>query len=78
MRQLRGEFRFSICLHQRTRWPSDGHDAPTLAALHGAQNVMHTVRYTEMAPDRFRNFWKDCELLKDETRPTCATPRSRS
>ena len=20
---------------------------------------MHTVRYTEMAPDRFKNFWKD-------------------
>lgn len=26
--------------------------------LHGPQKL-HTVRYTEMAPDRFKNFWKD-------------------
>jgi hypothetical protein len=25
----------------------------------GRKNIMHTVRYTEMAPDRFKNFWKD-------------------
>jgi hypothetical protein len=25
----------------------------------GHKNIMHTVRYTEMAPDRFKNFWKD-------------------
>jgi site-specific recombinase XerD len=23
------------------------------------QGVEHTVRYTELSPDRFRNFWKD-------------------
>jgi hypothetical protein len=25
----------------------------------GDKNIMHTVRYTEMAPDRFKNFWND-------------------
>jgi hypothetical protein len=23
------------------------------------RNIMHTVRYTELSPDRFRNFWED-------------------
>jgi hypothetical protein len=30
-----------------------------LAALPRAQNIQHTVRYTELSPDRFRDFWKD-------------------
>jgi type 1 fimbriae regulatory protein FimB/type 1 fimbriae regulatory protein FimE len=25
----------------------------------GHKNIMHTVRYTDMAPDRFKNFWQD-------------------
>ena len=24
-----------------------------------AQNIQHTVRYTDMAPDRFKDFWRD-------------------
>jgi hypothetical protein len=24
----------------------------------GHKNIQHTVRYTEMAPDRFRDFWR--------------------
>ena len=24
-----------------------------------AQNIQHTVRYTELAPARFKNFWRD-------------------
>ena len=30
-------------------------------ALHhylGHKNIQHTVRYTEMAPDRFKDFWR--------------------
>jgi len=23
----------------------------------GHKNIQHTVRYTEMTPDRFKNFW---------------------
>jgi type 1 fimbriae regulatory protein FimB/type 1 fimbriae regulatory protein FimE len=36
---------------------NDGHRA--LQHYMGHKNIMHTVRYTEMAPDRFKDFWKD-------------------
>ena len=25
----------------------------------GHKNIQHTVRYTELAPDRFKDFWRD-------------------
>jgi len=37
----------------------DGHDTRALQHYMGHKNIMHTVRYTEMGPDRFKNFWKD-------------------
>jgi site-specific recombinase XerD len=27
--------------------------------LLGHKNIQYTVRYTELAPDRFKNFWRD-------------------
>jgi type 1 fimbriae regulatory protein FimB/type 1 fimbriae regulatory protein FimE len=36
-----------------------GHDTRSLQAYLGHANIQHTVRYTELAPDRFRNFWND-------------------
>jgi integrase len=36
-----------------------GHDTRALQAYLGHKNIQHTVRYTELAPDRFRSFWKD-------------------
>jgi type 1 fimbriae regulatory protein FimB/type 1 fimbriae regulatory protein FimE len=36
-----------------------GHDTRALQAYLGHKNIQHTVRYTEMAPDRFRDFWRD-------------------
>jgi integrase len=36
-----------------------GHDTRALQAWLGHRNIQHTVRYTEMAPDRFKGFWKD-------------------
>ena len=36
-----------------------GHDARALQAWLGHKNIQHTVRYTELAPDRFKNFWRD-------------------
>ena len=38
---------------------NDGHDTRALQHYMGHKNIMHTVRYTEMAPDRFKNFWTD-------------------
>jgi hypothetical protein len=25
----------------------------------GHRNIQHTVRYTELSPSRFKNFWRD-------------------
>jgi site-specific recombinase XerD len=36
-----------------------GHDTRALQAWLGHKNIQHTVRYTELSPNRFKNFWKD-------------------
>lgn len=36
-----------------------GHDTRALQAYLGHKNIQHTVRYTDMAPTRFKNFWRD-------------------
>lgn len=36
-----------------------GHDTRRLQAYLGHKNIQRTVRYTELAPDRFKNFWRD-------------------
>jgi type 1 fimbriae regulatory protein FimB/type 1 fimbriae regulatory protein FimE len=36
-----------------------GHDTRALQAYLGHKNIQHTVRYTELAPTRFRDFWRD-------------------
>lgn len=38
---------------------NDGHDTRALQHYLGHKNIQHTVRYTELAPDRFKNFWRD-------------------
>jgi type 1 fimbriae regulatory protein FimE len=38
---------------------NEGHDTRSLQHYLGHKNITHTVRYTEMAPDRFKGFWKD-------------------
>jgi len=35
-----------------------GHDTRALQAYLGHRNIQHTVRYTELAPDRFKHFWE--------------------
>jgi type 1 fimbriae regulatory protein FimB/type 1 fimbriae regulatory protein FimE len=37
---------------------NDGHDTRSLQAYLGHRNIMHTVRYTELAPDRFKDFFR--------------------
>ena len=37
---------------------NDGHDTRALQAYLGHKNIHHTVRYTEMAPTRFKDFWR--------------------
>jgi site-specific recombinase XerD len=36
-----------------------GHDTRALQAWLGHRNIQQTVRYTELAPDRFKDFWRD-------------------
>jgi hypothetical protein len=36
-----------------------GVDTRTIQAYLGHRNIMHTVRYTQLAPDRFRALWRD-------------------
>jgi site-specific recombinase XerD len=38
---------------------NSGHDTRALQAYLGHRNIQHTVRYTELAPNRFKHFWKD-------------------
>jgi site-specific recombinase XerD len=35
-----------------------GHNTRALQAWLGHKNIQHTVRYTELAPDRFKDFWR--------------------
>jgi len=37
----------------------NGVDTRTIQAYLGHRNIMHTVRYTQLAPDRFRTLWRD-------------------
>jgi type 1 fimbriae regulatory protein FimB/type 1 fimbriae regulatory protein FimE len=38
---------------------NDGHDTRAIQHYLGHKNIVHTVRYTELASDRFKGFWKD-------------------
>jgi type 1 fimbriae regulatory protein FimB/type 1 fimbriae regulatory protein FimE len=35
-----------------------GHDTRSLQAYLGHKNIQHTVRYTELSPTRFKDFWR--------------------
>lgn len=35
-----------------------GHDTRSLQAYLGHRNIQHTVRYTELSPERFKDFWR--------------------
>jgi site-specific recombinase XerD len=38
---------------------NEGHDTRAIQHYMGHKNIQHTVRYTELAADRFNGFWKD-------------------
>lgn len=38
---------------------NDGQDTRAIQHYLGHRNIQHTARYTELAPDRFKNFWRD-------------------
>lgn len=38
---------------------SDGHDTRSIQDYLGHKNIQHTVRYTELSPTRFKEFWRE-------------------
>lgn len=38
---------------------NEGHDTRAIQHYLGHRNIQHTVRYTELAADRFKRFWRD-------------------
>src|ERR1039458_8386738 len=36
----------------------DGHDTRSIQDYLGHRNIQHTVRYTELSPTRFKDFWR--------------------
>lgn len=38
---------------------ANGQDTRAIQAYMGHKNIQHTVRYTELAPSRFKDFWQD-------------------
>jgi len=38
---------------------NDGQDTRAIQQYMGHRNIQHTVRYTELSPSRFKDFWKD-------------------
>src|SRR6202008_1494323 len=46
---------------------NDGQDTRSLQAYLGHKNIQHTVRYTELSPTRFKNFWRLIASLSTST-----------
>ena len=40
------------------RWPRRVHDTRALQAYLGYRDIQHTVRYTELSPGRFKDFFR--------------------
>ena len=38
---------------------NDGHDTRAIQHYLGHKNIQHTVRYTELSANRFKDFWRD-------------------
>ena len=60
----RADFAFPIHWHMLRHacgyaLANKGHDTRALQDWLGHQSIQHTVRYTELAPTRFRDFWRD-------------------
>jgi type 1 fimbriae regulatory protein FimB/type 1 fimbriae regulatory protein FimE len=45
-----------FCRELSVSLPAKGHDTRALQAYLGHKNIQHTVRYTELSPNRFKTF----------------------
>jgi len=62
---LRAEAKFKFGVHPHMlrhacgyALANRGHDTRALQAYLGHKNIQHTVRYTELSPTRFKDFWR--------------------
>ena len=60
----KGRFPFQVHAHMLRhatgyRLAGDGHDTRAIQDYLGHRNIQHTVRYTELSPTRFKDFWLD-------------------
>jgi hypothetical protein len=64
-----GHLTLSVCCHlpsirtccatpAASSWANDGHDTRSLQHYLSHKNIQHTVRYTELSHDRFKDFWR--------------------
>ena len=42
---------------------NEGHDTRAIQQYLGHRNITHTVRYTELAPQRFNGFWRVIDTM---------------
>ena len=59
-----GEFPFPVHPHMLRhacgyKLANYGQDTRALQHYLGHKNIQHTVRYTELSPERFKSFWED-------------------
>jgi integrase len=60
----KAEFPFQVHAHMLRhaagyKLAGDGHDTRSIQDYLGHKNIQHTVRYTELSPTRFKDFWRD-------------------
>lgn len=58
------EFPFPVHTHMLRhacgyKLANDGQDTRAVQHYLGHKNIQHTVRYTELSPERFKSFWED-------------------
>ena len=59
-----GKFPFPVHPHMLRhacgyKLANDGQDTRAVQHYLGHKNIQHTVRYTELSPERFKSFWED-------------------
>jgi type 1 fimbriae regulatory protein FimE len=64
--RISGEAEFPFPVHPHMlrhacgyKLANDGQDTRALQHYLGHKNIQHTVRYTELSPERFKSFWED-------------------
>jgi site-specific recombinase XerC len=55
---------------------NDGHDTRAIQAYLGHRNIQNTTRYTALAPQRFKEFFRDWDDRKSSTTDVAYVLRS--